>query len=123
MSGDYRDVSGNFGTPANPSLTQSSQPNVRGVDASITDKTRAGTLGMTYTLLDNNVHPTTSAELEMNSFDETWSKGLGVKTNLSLEARQSYTGTGTIPAALVGMPPLRRASTAAQAWRARASSS
>jgi len=53
VSGDYRDVSGNFGTPANPSLTQSSQPNVRGVDASITDKTRAGTLGMTYTLLDN----------------------------------------------------------------------
>jgi hypothetical protein len=105
VSGDYRDVSGSFGTPANPSLTQSSQPNVRGVDASINNKTRAGTFGMTYTLLDNNVHPTTSAELEMNSFDETWSKGLGVKTNLSVEARQSYTGTGTIPAALVGMPP------------------
>jgi hypothetical protein len=114
VSGDYRDVSGNFGTPANPSLTQASQPNVRGVDASINDKTRAGTFGMTYTLLDNNVHPTTSAELEMNSFDETWSKGLGVKTNLSVEARQSYTGTGTIPAALVGMPP---AVTGAQSLR------
>ena len=105
VSGDYREVSGNFGTPANPSLTQASQPNVRGVDASINDKTRAGTFGITYTLLDNNVHPTTSAELDMNSFDETWSKGLGVKTNLSVEARQSYTTTGTIPAALVGMPP------------------
>jgi hypothetical protein len=104
-SADYRELSANFGTPSNPSLTQASQPNVRGVDASISDTNRAGNFGLTYTFLDNNIHPTTSAELEMNSFDETWTKGLGVKTNLSLEARQSYTGTGTIPAALAGMPP------------------
>ena len=30
----------------------------------------------------------------MNSFDETWSKALGVKTNLSVEARQSLYGNG-----------------------------
>jgi hypothetical protein len=104
-SGDFRDLNANFGTPANPSLTQSSQPNVRGVDASISDTTRAGNFGLTYTFLDNNIHPTTSAELRMNSFDETWTKALGVKTNLSVEARQSLTGTGAIPAALQGMPP------------------
>jgi hypothetical protein len=105
VSADYRELSANFGTPANPSLTQASQPNVRGVDGSISDTTRAGNFGLTYTFLDNNVHPTTSAELEMSSFDETWSKGLGVKTNLSVEARQSYTRTGAIPASLIGMPP------------------
>ena len=104
-SADYRELSANFGTPSNPSLTQSSQPNVRGVDASLSDTTKAGNFGLTYTFLDNNVHPTTTAELRMNSFDETWSKALGVKANLSVEARQSLTGTGTIPVALIGMPP------------------
>jgi hypothetical protein len=104
-SGDFRELNANFGTPANPSLTQASQPNVRGVDASLRDMTRAGNFGITYTFLDNNVHSTSSAELRMNSYDETWSKALGVKTNLSAEARQSLTGTGTIPAALQGMPP------------------
>jgi hypothetical protein len=75
------------------------------VDASLNDATKAGNFGMTYTFLDNNVHPTTTAELRMNSFDETWSKALGVKANLSVDARQSLTGTGTIPAVLMGMPP------------------
>ncbi len=101
----YREESANFGNPANPSLTQSSQPNLRGVDASITDATRAGNFGLTYTFLDNNIHPTTSDELHMNSFDESWSKALGVKTNLTVESRQSLTGTGTVPAALQGQPP------------------
>ena len=104
-SADYRELSSAFGTPANPSLTQASQPNVRGVDASLNDATKAGNFGLTYTFLDNNVHPATSAELRMNSFDETWSKALSVKTSLSVDARQSLTGTGTIPAALMGMPP------------------
>ncbi len=104
-SADYRELSSAFGTPANPSLTQASQPNVRGVDGSLSDATKVGSFGFNYTFLDNNVHPTTSAELRMNSFDETWSKPLGVKANVAVEARQSLTGTGTIPAALLGMPP------------------
>ncbi len=104
-SADYRELSPNFGTPANPSLTQASQPNVRGADASISDSIGAGNFGLTYTFLDNNVNSATTAELRMNSFDETWSKALDVKTNLSVEARQSLTGTGTIPTALQGMPP------------------
>jgi len=101
----YRDVSENFGNPSNPSLTQASQPNLRGVDSGITETTHAGTFGLTYTFLENNVHPTTTAELLMHSFDETWSKQLDPKTNLVVDARQSLTQTGTIPAALMGQPP------------------
>ena len=104
-SADYRELSSAFGTPSNPSLTQASQPNLRGVDASISDTTKVGNMGFAYAYLDNNVHPTTSAELKMNSFDETWSKPLGAKASVSAEARQSITGTGAIPAALQGMPP------------------
>lgn len=101
----YRDVGPNFGNPANPSLTQVSQPNLRGVDSGITETTNAGTFGLTYSFLENNVKPTTSAELLLHSFDETWSKQVGPKTNLVVDARQSLTQTGTIPAALLGQPP------------------
>ncbi len=101
----YRDVGENFGNPANPSLTQSSQPNLRGVDSAITQTTKEGTFGLTYTFLANNVHPTTSDELFLHNFDESWSKVFGVKTNLVVDARQSLTQTGTVPTALEGMPP------------------
>jgi hypothetical protein len=101
----YRDVSANFGNPTNPGLTPDSQPNVRGVDSAITQTTGAGTFGLKYTFLANNVHPTTSDELLLNTVDESWSKPFGVKTNLALDARQSLTQTGTVPAALVGMLP------------------
>lgn len=101
----YRDVSANFGNPANPGLTPDSQANVRGVNSSITQATRAGSFGLTYTFLANNLRPVTSDELLLNTFEETWSKALDVKTNVSLDARQSLTRTGTVPAALKTMPP------------------
>jgi len=102
----YRDVGENFGNPANPSLTLASQPNLRGVDSAVTQTTKtAGTFGLTYSFLENNVHPTTTDELFLHSFDETWSKPFGVKTNLVVDARQSLTQTGTVPSSLQGMPP------------------
>jgi hypothetical protein len=102
----YRDVGENFGNPANPSLTQASEPNLRGVDSAVTQTTKtAGTFGLTYSFLENNVHPTTSDELFLHSFDETWSKPIGKKTNLVVDARQSLTQTGTVPASLEGQPP------------------
>lgn len=101
----YRDVGENFGNPANPSLTQASQPNLRGVDSAITETTTAGTFGLNYTFLANNVHPTTSDELFLHNFDETWSKVFAVKTNVVVDARQSLTQTGTVPAVLQGQPP------------------
>jgi len=102
----YRDVGEDFGNPANPSLTQASQPDLRGVDSAITQTTaKAGTFGLDYTFLANNVHPTTSDELFLHSFDESWSKPFGVKTNLVVDARQSLTQTGTVPLSLQGLPP------------------
>jgi hypothetical protein len=111
----YHDVSANFGNPTNPSLTPNSQPNVRGVNSSIAQTTKkAGTFGLNYTLLENNVRPTTSDELLLNTFEETWNKPLDKKTNLSLDARQSLTQTGTVPVALLSTAP---AATGAQDMR------
>ena len=49
--------------------------------------------------------PTTSAELLLHTFDETWSKQIDPKTNVVVDTRQSLTQTGTIPASLQGQPP------------------
>jgi hypothetical protein len=101
----YREESTNFGNPANPSMTESSQPNLRGANASVTDTTKAGNFGFKYTFLDNNVKPTTLDEIKMNTFDESYSKPFGKKANLSFESRQTITTTGTVPPALVNQPP------------------
>ena len=102
----YHDVSANFGNPTNPSLTPNSMPDARGVNASIAQTTKkTGTFGFNYAFLANNVQPITSDELLLNSFEETWSKPIDKKTNISLDARQSLTETGTVPAALLSMPP------------------
>ncbi len=110
LSVDFRDLSPNFGNPANPSLTQSSNPDLRGVDASANTPTKAGTFALTYSFLQNNVHPVTTAELDLNTFTETWSKTLDAKTNLSVSSNQSITETGAIPAALQGQPPSQNGS-------------
>lgn len=101
----YREESSNFGNPANPSMTESSQPNLRGANASVTDTTKAGNFGFTYTFLDNNVKPTTLDEIKMNTFDESYSKPFGKKASISFESRQTITTTGTVPPALVNQPP------------------
>ena len=101
----YREESANFGNPANPSLTESSQPNLRGANANVNDTTKLGNFGITYAFLDNNVHPTTLDEVLMNSFNESWSKPLGKKANVSLSALQTFTTTGAVPTALIGQPP------------------
>ena len=106
----FRDLSANFANPANPSLTQASNPNLRGLDASASESTKAGSFAATYSYLQNNVNPTTTAEIDVNTFSETWSKPFGASTSLSVGANQSLTETGTIPAALRGLPPSQNGS-------------
>jgi hypothetical protein len=95
----------NIGQATNPSLTPNSMPNARGVNAAIAQTTKAGAFGFNYVFLANNVQPISSDELLLYSFEETWGKLLDKKTNISLDARQSLTETGTVPAALASMPP------------------
>jgi hypothetical protein len=110
LSADFRDLSASFGNPANPSLTQSSNPDLRGLDASASAPTKAGTFAVNYSFLQNNVQSATAAELDLNTATETWSKPLGARTNLSVSSTQSITKTGNVPAALQGQPPSQNGS-------------
>jgi hypothetical protein len=104
----YRDLSPNFADPANPALTAASRADLRGVDASVTQTTPAGTFGAGYSFLMNNIHPVTTAELFFHNFNQSWTKPLGLKTNLAITARESLTQTGTIPTALLGHTPVEQ---------------
>ena len=104
----YRDVGPNFSNPANPGLTVASKPDLRGVDAAVTQTTNAGTFGLGYSFLQNGVHPVSAAELFLHNFNQSWTKPFGPKTNLVVTARESLTQTGTIPAALLGLPPIQQ---------------
>lgn len=111
LSADFRDLSQNFGNPANPSLTEASNPNLRGVDASASLPTKkTGTFALTYSFLQNNVQSTTAVELNLNTVTEAWSRPFGPKTNLSIGSTQSLTETGTVPAALQSEPPSQNGS-------------
>jgi len=110
LSVDFRDLSPNFGSPANPSLTQSSNPDLRGVDASASAPTKAGTFAVTYSFLQNNVQSATAVELDLNTATESWSKPLGATINLSVSSNQSITKTGNVPAALQSLPPSQNGS-------------
>jgi hypothetical protein len=110
LSVDFRDASPNFGNPANPSLTQASNPDLRGVDASVSAPTKAGSFSVTYSFLQNDVQSTTAVELDLNTATESWSKSIGKKTSLSVSSTQSLTETGTVPASLQGQPPSQNGS-------------
>jgi hypothetical protein len=104
----YRDVGPNFSNPANPGLTVASKPDLRGVDAAVTQTTNAGTFGLGYSFLQNGVHPVATAELFLHNLNQSWTKPFGPKTNLIVTARESLTQTGAIPAALLGLPPIQQ---------------
>jgi len=100
----YRDVGSNFGSPANPSLSALTNPNRRGVDSSLSDPTPLGTFTLGYSFLASNINDMNVPEQFLHSFTETWSKPLDQTTALSLNAHETLTLTGTVPAAVLALP-------------------
>jgi hypothetical protein len=101
----YRNVSPNFESPANPSLTLLSNPDRRGVDSSLTTPTLAGVFTLGYTFLESNVSDPQNPEQLLHDFTETWTKPIHQKTTVALTAHEDLTQTGTVPAAVKALPP------------------
>jgi hypothetical protein len=101
----YRDVSPGFVNPANPGLTVASKSALRGVDSNVTQTTPAGTFGAGYSFLMNNLHSSDAPELVLHNLTQSWTKSFGVKTSMVVSASESLTQTGTVPPALLGLPP------------------
>jgi hypothetical protein len=101
----YRDVSPGFANPANPGLTAVSRSALRGVDSAVTQTTPAGTFSAGYSFLMNNLHSSDAPELLLHNLTQSWTRPFGLKTNVAVSASESLTQTGTVPAALAGLPP------------------
>jgi hypothetical protein len=105
LSISYSDVSADFTSPANPGLTPLSNPDRRGVTASLTLPTKAGTFNLGDQFLESGAGSTTLPEQRMRAVTESWSKNLDPKTALSLSAHQTVTNTGDVPPAATTLPP------------------
>ena len=101
----YRDVGPKFASPANSSLTMLSNPDRRGVDSSLSDPTRIGTFTLGYSFLESNINDVNLPEQLLHSLTQVWSKPLNQTTAISLNAHETLTLTGTIPAAVLLLPP------------------
>ncbi len=104
MSVVYRDVSQDFASPANPSLTLLSNPGRRGVDSSLTAPTLAGVFTLGYTFLESNVADPQNPEQLLHNLTQTWTKPIDQKTVVALTAHEDLTETGTVPAAVQALP-------------------
>lgn len=105
LSISYSDVSANFTSPANPGLTPLSNPDRRGVTASLTLPTKLGTFNLGDQFLESGANSATLPEQRMEAVTESWSKNIDPKTILSLSSHQTITDTGNVPAAATTLPP------------------
>ena len=104
MNVSYFDVTPNFASPTNPSLSPNSTPDRRGPSGTFVFTTRAGTFSVGDTYLQSNFNQVNFAEQEMNSALESWSKSINKVTVLTLVAHQTFTTTGDIPPAVEALP-------------------
>lgn len=104
----YFDVSPNFASPTNPSLSPNSTPDRRGPSGTVALTTKAGIFSFSDTYLQSSVHQAELAEQDMTSATESWSKNLNKLTVLSISGHETFTTTGNVPPAVQAMPSDQR---------------
>lgn len=101
----YRDVGPNFASPANPSLSQFSNPGRRGVDAAVSRPTVLGTFSIAYKYLQSDIHRADRPRLTLHDLGWQWSKNLTSTTVIGAGGRQARTFTGELPPAVLLLSP------------------
>jgi len=101
----YRDVGPNYSTPANPSLTSNSNPDRRGIDASLSRTFFFGTFTAGYQYLQSDVHTADKPPLSLHNLTGGWSKSLTKTTTLQIGGREMRTFTGTLPPLVQALTP------------------
>jgi hypothetical protein len=99
----FRDVTANFGSPANPALTPNSNPDRWGVDASVSRPFAIGTVTAAYQFLQSGVHLSTAPTVSLNRLTLNWSRNLTPTTVLQIGGRDARTHTGDLPPAVLNL--------------------
>lgn len=101
----FRDVGPSFATPANPSLSQNSNPDRRGLDVTLSRPTPIGTLSGSYQFLQSDVRSDERPQLSLHNLRGSWTRSLTATTVLSVGANEMRTFTGELPPATLLLPP------------------
>ena len=90
----YRDVSSDYGTPINPSLSQGGNGNRRGLDVSATSPTSIGIFTLTYNFLQSDVRRSDRPVTSMHNVAWNWSKSVTPTTEIAIGGLDTQTETG-----------------------------
>ena len=99
----YRDVTPNFSTPVNPSLTPLSSPGRQGLDSSVTQGTPLGDFNVGYQYLQSIVSTQDQPTTLFHNLTWGWRKGLKSKTQFAIRGHEIRTNNGTLPVSLQGI--------------------
>lgn len=97
LSLGYRDVSSDYATPINPSLSQGGSGNRRGFDVSAKSSTGIGNLTFTYNFLQSDVRRSDRPGASMHNVAWTWSKSVTATTEIAIGGLDTQTQTGESP--------------------------
>jgi hypothetical protein len=95
----YRDVSSDYATPINPSLSQGGNGNRRGLDVSATRPTSIGNFTLTYNFLQSDVRRRDRPGQSMHNVVWSWSKSVTATTEITIGGLDTHTQTGKFSSA------------------------
>jgi hypothetical protein len=100
----FHNVSRDFASPANPTLSVGSSPNRRQVDAEVAQTSRIGTFNFSYQLMQSDVSSVDHPTLTLNNGMVSWDKDLGPTTIVGLNGHFMRTTSGELPPAALTLP-------------------
>ncbi len=101
----FRDVGPSYATPANPSLSQNSNPDRRGLDVTLSRPTPIGTLSGSYQFLQSDVRSDERPQLSLHNLRGSWTRSLSSTTVLTVGGNEMRTFTGELPPATLLLSP------------------
>lgn len=93
----YHDVSSNYSTPINPSLSPGSNGDRRSLDVSATRPTSIGNFTLTYNFAQSDLRRSDRPGTSMHNVVWSWSKSLTATTEIVIGGLDTETQTGKFP--------------------------
>lgn len=90
----YRDVSSNYATPINPSLSSGSNADRRSLDVSATSPTSIGNFTLTYNFAQSDVRRSDRPASSMHNVTWNWSKSVTAATQITIGGLDTHTQQG-----------------------------
>ena len=108
LSAAYRDVSPDYATPANPSLTLFGASGRRGLDLSASRLTKIGAMAVTYQYLQSDLNERDRPSNSLHNLTWNWSRNLGETTAITVGGARTRAVPGELPQAVAALTKEQR---------------